>query len=87
MAAANILGTNCLELALFLPAELVYREGLVFDAMQPSAAFLGSIGIVVTSLYLWGILERRDRTIFGMGFDSLAVLVVYVGGIAIYWAL
>ncbi len=87
MAAANILGTNSLELALFLPAELTYREGLVFDAMQPSAVFLGSLGIIVTSLYLWGILERRDRTVLGMGVDSLAVLVVYAVGMAIYVAL
>ncbi|QDV70085.1 putative calcium/sodium:proton antiporter [Rosistilla carotiformis] len=87
MAAGNILGTNSLEIALFLPAELVYREGPVFDALQPSAAFLGAIGIIATSLYLWGILERRDRTILGMGIDSFAVLVVYLGGMAIYWTL
>jgi len=87
MAAANILGTNSLEIALFLPAELAYREGPIFDAIGPSAAFLGSMGIVVTSLYLWGILERRDKTVFGMGLDSLAVLVFYIGGLAIYWSL
>lgn len=86
MAAANILGTNSLEIALFLPAELAYREGPMFDAMSPSVAFLGSMGIVVTSLYLWGILERRDRTVLGMGVDSLTVLLVYIGGMAIYWA-
>ncbi|WP_146523684.1 sodium:calcium antiporter [Stieleria varia] len=87
MAAANILGTNSLEIALFLPAELAYRGGAIFDAMQPSASFLAAIGIVVTSLYLWGILERRDRTVLGMGVDSLAVLIVYIGGMAIYWML
>ncbi len=52
MAAANILGTNRLEIALFLPAELAYREGPIFDVMQPSAVFLGSLEIVVTCLYL-----------------------------------
>jgi len=87
MAAANILGTNSLEIALFLPAELAYRGGAIFDAMNPTDAFLGSIGIVVTSLYLWGILERRDKTVFGMGVDSLAVAIVYLGGLAIYWTL
>ncbi|MEZ6090325.1 MAG: hypothetical protein R3C05_20325 [Pirellulaceae bacterium] len=87
MAAANILGTNSLEVALFLPAEIAYREGPIFDAMQPSSSMLASLGIVVTALYLWGILERRDRTIFGMGFDSFAVLVVYALGLTLfYWA-
>jgi len=67
--------------------QAAYREGPIFDAIGPSAAFLGSMGIVVTSLYLWGILARRDKTVFGMGLDSLAVLVVYIGGLAIYWSL
>ncbi|TWU01396.1 hypothetical protein [Neorhodopirellula pilleata] len=84
MAAANILGTNSLEIALFLPAELAYRDGPIINAMNPADAFLGAIGITVTAVYLWGILERRDRTVMGMGVDSLVVLIVYIGGLVIY---
>ncbi|WP_372895590.1 sodium:calcium antiporter [Stieleria sp.] len=84
MAAANILGTNSIEIALFLPADLTYRDGVIFDAMAPSSGFLAALGIIVTSLYLWGILERRDRTILGMGTDSFAVLLVYGIGLVIY---
>ena len=84
MAAANILGTNSMEIALFLPAELAYRDGTIMDQLDPSAAFLAAIGIVVTSLYLWGILERRDRTFLGMGIDSAAVLTVYVLALVVY---
>ncbi|GAA5508206.1 sodium:calcium antiporter [Novipirellula caenicola] len=87
MAAANILGTNSLEIALFLPAELAYREGNLFDALQPSAAFLAALGIVVTSLYLWGILERRDKTVLGMGVDSFAVLATYAAGLAVFYTM
>lgn len=85
MAAANILGTNSLEIALFLPADLAYRSGPIIDALDPSAVLLASLGIIVTSLYLWGILERRDRTIFGMGQDSFAVLVVYLLGLGLFY--
>ena len=85
MAAANILGTNAIAIALFFPAELAFRGGSIFDAMQPSASFLAALGIVVTCLYLWGILERRDRTILGMGWDSFAVLVVYLLGLVVYY--
>ena len=84
MAAANILGTNTIEIALFLPAEIAYREGPIFDALDPSAIFLGALGIIATAIYLWGILERRDRTIFGMGRDSCAVLIVYLLGMLVY---
>ncbi|QEG38451.1 sodium:calcium antiporter [Roseimaritima ulvae] len=87
MAAANILGTNSLEVALFLPAEVAYREGAIFDALDPTTGFLASLGIVVTSLYLWGILERRDKTVLGMGVDSFCVLLVYALGLGIYYQL
>lgn len=87
MAAANILGTNSLEIALFLPADLAYRAGPIFDALDRSAHFLAALGIVVTALYLWGILERRDRTIFGMGYDSFLVLSAYITGMLLYTTL
>jgi cation:H+ antiporter len=85
MAVGNIFGTNCLTVALFPLADLCLRGGPIFDVLDPTAAFLAMLGIVVTCAYLWGILERRDRTILGMGQDSAAVLVIYVGGMAVYY--
>jgi len=87
MAVGNIFGTNCLEVALFPFADVFYREGLIFDALHPSAGYLAALGIVVTAVYLWGILERRDRTIFGIGQDSALVLVIYVLGMAGYYVI
>ncbi|MAT15932.1 MAG: sodium:calcium symporter [Planctomyces sp.] len=87
MAAANILGTNSIEIALFLPSDIAYRDGPIFDALDPSVGLLGALGIVATCIYLWGILERRDRTIWGMGIDSAIVLTVYLGGMVLFYFL
>jgi hypothetical protein len=39
----------------------------------------------VTLIYLWGLLERQDRTVLRMGWDSAAVLVlVSAGSLMIY---
>lgn len=84
MATANILGTNSLEVALFLPADLAYRDGAIIDVLTPSSALLASLGIMVTAIYTWGILERRDRTVFGMGQDSAMVLLVYFLGLGVF---
>jgi cation:H+ antiporter len=77
MAVSNILGTNCLEVALFFVADACYREGPILAATDRSALFAGSIGLVVTAIFLLGLLERRDRTVLRMGVDSFAVLIVY----------
>jgi cation:H+ antiporter len=41
----------------------------------------------MTCIYLWGMLEREDRTVLGIGWDSAAVGVVYIGGMAVLYAL
>lgn len=65
----------------------IYREGSIIEAMQPSACFLAALGIMATSAYLWGILERRDKTIIGMGYDSALVVIVYVAGMSLFYFL
>ncbi|MCG6154606.1 sodium:calcium antiporter [Rubinisphaera margarita] len=85
MAISNIFGTNSLEVALLLPSDLAFRAGPVVNAVDQSALFMGGIGIVLTALYMWGLLERRDRTLFGMGIDSVWVTLVYVAGLIVFY--
>lgn len=87
MAAGNIFGANAFQLALLLPADVLYSEGLVIEALDTTTIFLPALAIVMTSVYLWGALERRDRTVLGLGVDSAAVIVLYLGGISLYSSL
>lgn len=82
MAVSNILGTNCLEMALFLIADVAYRDGPILAEADASAMLAAAMGLIVTCLLLLGLLERRDRTIGRMGLDSIAVLITYVVGLA-----
>lgn len=80
MAVSNILGTNCLEVALFLVGDLVYRNSILAQ-MNRSAFFAGTLGLILTCVYMIGLLERRNRTVLGMGVDSFAVLVIYISSV------
>ncbi|HEX6283541.1 MAG TPA: hypothetical protein VFZ71_01645 [Pyrinomonadaceae bacterium] len=81
MAVSNILGTNCLEVALFFIGDLFYTDGAILANMNRSAFVAGTLGLVVTCIFLLGLLERRNRTVLGMGIDSLAVLITYIVGL------
>ena len=81
MAVSNILGTNCLEVALFFIGDLFFSRGAILAEMNRSAFVAGTIGLIVTSIFLLGLLERRNRTVLGMGVDSLAVLITYIVGL------
>ena len=82
MAVSNILGTNCLEMALFLVADVAYRGGPILATTDTSGMLAASVGLIVTCLMLLGLLERRDQTVARMGLDSIAVLVAYLAGLA-----
>jgi cation:H+ antiporter len=82
MAVSNILGTNCLEVALFFVADFAYRGGPILAETDRAGVFAASTGLVVTGIYLLGLLERRDRTFLRMGYDSIAVLIAYGVGLA-----
>lgn len=87
MAVSGIFGTNLLNGGLIFLADVVYRGPPVLNEVGPFSAFASLLGIAVTAIFLTGLVERRDRTVLRMGIDSIAVLVVYAGGLLILYRL
>jgi len=87
MAVADVLGSNLIMVALLFPSDLLYRDGLLLDAIDPSARFALTLGIIVTSIYLAGLVLRQRHRVLGLGLDSWAVLVCYLGGLAVLYHL
>lgn len=85
MAISNIFGGNAFDTALLFVADVAYREGPILMAVEPWAGFAAGLGIVLTIFYLWGLVERQDRTIFGVGIDSALVLVTYIAGLIVLY--
>lgn len=88
MAFSNIFGSNSFTVALLFVADVFYRKEPILRHTNPSVLFLAAWGSVVTCVYLWGLLEREDRSVFGcIGWDSAAVVVLYLAGLAILYAI
>jgi len=51
------------------------------------AAFGALLAALLTLFFLVGMLERRDRTVLRMGWDSFAVLLGYCGGLVVLYEL
>lgn len=83
MAVGDVLGGNMFDVMLIFLVDLLYAGPPVLGAVPAVAGFAGLLGIMLTVFYLIGMIERRDRTIFNMGYDSLLVLLGYVGGMAL----
>ncbi|HET7682098.1 MAG TPA: hypothetical protein VFK34_00350 [Marmoricola sp.] len=78
MAISNIFGSCLFDVALLFLPGLLSVGPVVHDAR--SAVFVAALGITMTTVYLWGLLEHRQRTVFRLGVDSVMVLMLYVVG-------
>lgn len=87
MAISDILGTNLLNVGLVFAVDAVAAGPPVLNRVGLFAAVGALLGIVVTTLYLVGLSERRDRTIGRLGVDSVLVLAVYAGGLVVLYGL
>lgn len=87
MAMSDIFGTNLFNAGLVFVVDVVYRGPPVLSEVGNFAAFASLLSVLVTAIFLIGLLERRDRTVLRMGWDSLAVLVCYGGGVALLFSL
>ncbi|MGI9405181.1 MAG: sodium:calcium antiporter [Hyphomicrobiaceae bacterium] len=87
MAISNILGSNLIMLALILPADIAYRAGPILLAADKTATFAIVTGIIVTVIYLYGLIARSSRQILGMGMDSAIVGVVYAASLVVFYRL
>lgn len=81
MAISDILGTNLFNVMLIFLVDAVYPGGPVLNEAGRFSLFAALLGIVLTVIYLAGLIERRNRTIARMGYDSLATLVIYGVGL------
>lgn len=81
LAISNIFGSNLIMVALILPADLAYRDGPILSQVTPAAQISILSGIVVTAIYVIGMLIRRTPKLFGAGVDSVAVIVLYLASL------
>lgn len=80
LAIGDILGGNMFDVTLILlvdalaPGEPILRQ---IDRASMTAAL---IGVLLTGMLLIGMIERRNKAVLRMGYDSIAVLVTYAAG-------
>lgn len=79
LAMGDIFGGNSFQLCLFLLADLLAGTPLL-PAAGLANAWLGALGVLLTGIYIIGIIVRVERRRAGFGADSLLAIVVFVLG-------
>jgi cation:H+ antiporter len=80
LAFSDIFGGNAFLPVLFLLASLLSGQAVLPQA-QATDIYLAGLGILLTAVYLYGLIFRPRRRVLGLGLDSLVVLILYAAGI------
>ena len=80
LAMGDIFGGNAFQLCFFLVADIIAGKPLL-PALGVQNAWLASLGILLTLIYVAAIVIRPRRCFLRLGLDSIAVTLIYVIGI------
>ena len=81
LAISDIFGGNAFLPVLFLVATVLSGQAVLPQA-QKTDIYLAGLGVLLTAIYLYGLIFRPKRLFLRMGVDSLVVLVLYIVGVA-----
>ncbi|TFZ01695.1 sodium:calcium antiporter [Ramlibacter rhizophilus] len=87
MAISDILGTNLFNVALIVLVDAVYAGPPVLGEAGVFSLGLALLGVLLTVIFLIGLIERRNRTIGRMGVDSFFILLAYLGALFLLYQL
>lgn len=85
MAISNIFGSNLIMLVLIFPADILFRAGPILQNASRTVSLALAFGLVVTAIFLTGLLVRRKPKLGALGLDSVIVLVVFLLSFAAYY--
>lgn len=80
LAVSDVFGGNAFLPVLFLLATLLSGEAVLPQATKVDI-YISGLGILLTTVYIYGLIFRSTRRVFNMGIDSLVVLALYAIGI------
>jgi cation:H+ antiporter len=80
LAVSDIFGGNAFLPVLFFPATLLAGESVLGKAAKTDV-FLAVLGILLTAIYVYGLVLRPRKQYLRLGPDSLCVLALYCLGI------
>jgi cation:H+ antiporter len=81
LAVGNLLGSNCFNMAVLVPLDLVHGQGSLLAAVDREVVVAGMASIVLTSLALLDVLDRGERGVRWIEPRPIVMILVYGAGL------
>lgn len=83
LAVGSIIGGNSFDVLFMAFADIAYREGSIYHAITNHQIFVIALTLLLVGILLLGLLRREKTGIANIGFESVLVLGLYLGGVMV----
>ncbi len=83
LAVGGIIGGNVFDVLFLSLSDIAYRDGSLYHAIGDDDVFWLATGLVMTGILLAGLIARQARGPGGIGWESMALIAVYGGAVAV----
>jgi cation:H+ antiporter len=83
LAVGDIIGGNAFDTLFVAASDIAYREGPIYAAFSRAEQFWLANSILMTGVLLMGLIYRQRHGPGNIGLESVMLLVLYFGGLAI----
>jgi len=83
LAVGDIVGGNAFDTLFVSVSDIAYRDGPIYAAITRAEVFWLALTALMTSVLLMGLLFRERHGVANIGFESTALLVIYLAGAAV----
>jgi cation:H+ antiporter len=80
LAVSNIIGGNSFDVLFFALSDIAYRSGSIYHDAGPSVLYIITLTILMTAVLVLGLLVRERKGLGGIGWESSAVLFLFLAG-------
>lgn len=83
LAVGDIIGGNAFDTLFVSASDIAYREGSIYAAVSGAEQFWLANAMLMTGVLLMGLIFRQRHGPGNIGLESVTLLVLYFGGVAI----
>lgn len=83
LAVAGIIGGNAFDTLFAAFSDVAYTEGSIYHAVSDQVVFWTAIGTLMSAVLLLGLLRRERRGPATIGFESVALFLLYGLGVTV----
>ena len=86
LAVSGVIGGNTFDVLLIAFSDFAYRQGSIYEALTEQQIFVMALAILMTGVLLLGLLRREKYGFANIGFESVLILGLYLGGFSLlFW--